>query len=134
MTPASLRALSPPRRCWDSADAGGAVRRYQALPLTEAISAADLRCEYRSEPLRIDAERPRLSWVLSTDAAARSRPPIGCLNVFARAWQPSGRSLGQRPGRAAENCHRRQRRPPQRPGSPRLGPGGRPSDWSANGG
>lgn len=34
------------------------------------IAPADLRCEYRSDPLGIDAPRPRLSWALASQARA----------------------------------------------------------------
>ena len=34
--------------------------------LTQAATVSDLRCEYRRNPVGIDVERPRLSWVLDT--------------------------------------------------------------------
>jgi alpha-L-rhamnosidase len=37
-----------------------------------SIAPAELRCEYLTEPLGIDCERPRLSWKLTaTDADQR---------------------------------------------------------------
>jgi hypothetical protein len=42
------------------------------------IAPADLRCEYRSDPLGIDAPRPRLSWALAAlDPALFVTPPPG---------------------------------------------------------
>src|SRR5690606_18096668 len=35
---------------------------------TPPLTAADLRCEYRPNPLGIDVPRPRLSWKLQSDA------------------------------------------------------------------
>lgn len=38
-----------------------------------AMTASDLRCEYRLEPLGIDAAHPRLSWTLQCPQALRNR-------------------------------------------------------------
>ncbi|MDH4202828.1 MAG: family 78 glycoside hydrolase catalytic domain [Phycisphaerae bacterium] len=38
------------------------------LARAEGVSVHDLRCEYRVDPLGIDIEAPRLSWVLESDA------------------------------------------------------------------
>ena len=51
-----------------------ATRPAGALPAAadrpEApIAPAELRCEYRSDPLGIDAPRPRLSWALRLKSA-----------------------------------------------------------------
>src|SRR5579864_9505963 len=35
-----------------------------ALPAAAAVQAENLRCEYRVDPLGLDARRPRLSWTL----------------------------------------------------------------------
>ena len=37
-----------------------------ASPATGGLSVADLRCEYRTNPMVIDAARPRLSWTLAS--------------------------------------------------------------------
>ncbi len=54
--------------------AGGVFSCGPAGPrVTEAggrIAPADLRCEYRREPLGIDAPQPRLSWALASEARA----------------------------------------------------------------
>jgi alpha-L-rhamnosidase len=43
-----------------------------------ALKVADLRCEYKTNPLGIDVAKPRLSWVLqSTDPAARGDAQTG---------------------------------------------------------
>jgi len=47
---------------------GKAVRR--PLEAGAPIAPADLRCEYRSDPLGIDAPRPRLSWALTSEGRA----------------------------------------------------------------
>ena len=39
------------------------------------LTAGHLRCEYRVDPLGIDAARPRLSWVV--DLRRRARAPDG---------------------------------------------------------
>jgi len=49
--------------------AGGLVSR--AAGADSAIQPAELRCEYRVDPLGIDAREPRLSWILVASAGAR---------------------------------------------------------------
>jgi len=52
----------------------------------QAMSVSNLRCEYRTDPLGIDVEKPRLSWVIEDRGRksevrgqrAGSRPEIGC--------------------------------------------------------
>ena len=66
----------------------------------------DLRCEYRVDPLGIDAARPRLSWILESPARAVSPERLSDpRRPFARgARGRSGRSLGQRTrSRSAES-------------------------------
>jgi len=36
-------------------------------PVAPALDLTKLRCEYRSNPMGIDAEKPRLSWVITSD-------------------------------------------------------------------
>ncbi len=58
--------------------AGGAVscdRAWRRVPAAAdrpgaAIAPADLRCEYRRDPLGIDSPRPRLSWALTSEGRA----------------------------------------------------------------
>lgn len=55
-----------------------AIVSSMALQVTPSGSkstliAADLRCEYRVNPLGIDAARPRLSWTLHGEGVARAR-------------------------------------------------------------
>ena len=33
----------------------------------QSLSVTDLRCEYRTNPLGIDLEQPRLSWILKSE-------------------------------------------------------------------
>jgi len=50
-----------------AAGAGGAVQVPRtAAPPPAGLSVSDLRCEYRVDPLGVDAARPRLSWVLAS--------------------------------------------------------------------
>ena len=44
-----------------------------ALLAAPGITAENLRCEYRAEPLGIDASAPRLSWTLAGDERAQSQ-------------------------------------------------------------
>jgi alpha-L-rhamnosidase len=46
---------------------GTAVRRPAGESGGGRIAPVDLRCEYRRDPLGIDAPRPRLSWALASD-------------------------------------------------------------------
>ncbi|HML76139.1 MAG TPA: family 78 glycoside hydrolase catalytic domain [Anaerohalosphaeraceae bacterium] len=46
---------------------------YAAGNLQKTLQAAQLRCEYRTEPLGIDVLRPRLSWILQSDARGQKQ-------------------------------------------------------------
>ena len=49
------------------AGAGGAVQGFRTgAPPPDGLAVSDLRCEYRVDPLGIDAARPRLGWVLAS--------------------------------------------------------------------
>lgn len=37
-----------------------------AAPPPDGLAVSELRCEYRSDPLGIDSEHPRLSWILAS--------------------------------------------------------------------
>jgi len=125
-----------------AAGPGGAVRTGPApSALTDGISATDLRCEYRSEPLGIDAERPRLSWVLSSgrrgqvqtayrvlvasspEALAAERGNLWDSGRVASAESLSVACAGA-PLHSGQRCHWKVRVWDRE---------GRPSDWSAAG-
>ena len=40
------------------------VAMLSCVPAASAADVTNLRCEYRVNPLGIDAEKPRLSWVI----------------------------------------------------------------------
>jgi alpha-L-rhamnosidase len=44
-----------------------AATTFAAEPITSAVTVNHLRCEYRQDPLGIDAAKPRLSWILDSD-------------------------------------------------------------------
>src|SRR5271157_1207463 len=55
--------------CLIVAAATAATPSLLAEPLRESglgLSPAELRCEYRADPLGIDVSRPRLSWIVTS--------------------------------------------------------------------
>jgi len=52
-----------------------------AAPPPHGLAVSDLRCEYRTDPLGIDAERPRLSWILAS--ARRGEVQTACRVIVA---------------------------------------------------
>ncbi len=125
-----------------AAGPGGAARPGPGPSLPAGrIAATDLRCEYRSEPLGIDAERPRLSWVLasgrrgevqtayrvlvasSPEALAAERGDLWDSGRVASAESLSVAYAGV-PLRSGQRCHWMVRVWDRE---------GRPSDWSSAG-
>jgi len=51
----------------------GAGDLYAAGDVQKTLQAAQLRCEYRTDPLGIDVLQPRLSWVLESDARGQKQ-------------------------------------------------------------
>jgi alpha-L-rhamnosidase len=43
-----------------------ALAAFAAESTAPAVTVNDLRCEYRHDPLGIDAAKPRLSWILDS--------------------------------------------------------------------
>ena len=48
------------------------------LPSGSALTVADLRCEYLSEPLGIDTPEPRFGWKLVAPEQTRGQKQTGC--------------------------------------------------------
>ena len=65
-----------------------------ASSLGAGIAAANLRCEYHSNPLAIDALRPRLSWVLTDDPTRRGEAQSAYQVLVARSLDALGQDRG----------------------------------------
>ena len=73
--------------------------------VVRAVTVGDLRCEYRRDPLGIDAEKPRLSWVL--DAGSQAAYQIAVEGVWDSGRVASGESVNvEYAGRPLESGRR----------------------------
>ena len=60
-----------------------------------ATGLANLRCEYRTNPLGIDETQPQLSWVIESDRRGEWQTASGFGGIVAgTAWQGSRRFVG----------------------------------------
>ena len=54
-------------------------------PVKPSLEITDLRCEYRTRPLGIDAAAPRLSWILESEVRGASSSAYHLLVARSRA-------------------------------------------------
>jgi len=95
--------------------ATGLIAAVAMLSCLAAGSAADLtrlRCEYRDNPLGIDAEKPRLSWMIEDPSSlryagtSRGRKQTAYQVVVASTPELIAQDRGDRPG-TTRNVRRR---------------------------
>ena len=65
-----------------------------ASALAEGTRPTDLRCEYRENPLGIDAKRPRLSWTLEASPTARGIRQSACAVLVATTQEKLAQNQG----------------------------------------
>ena len=74
-----------------------ALATLSFVPAAPALELKNLRCEYRSDPLGIDAEKPRLSWIITDSKSEisnfRSEMPRGQTQTAYRVLVASSQDL-----------------------------------------
>jgi len=65
---------------------------FSTLQADENLTATNLRCEYLKNPLGIDIEQPRLSWVLDSDGQGQGQTAYRIL--VADSWEKLGGNIG----------------------------------------